>query len=89
MSNVYAPFLLLGGSAYANNWLKSGQVTDFKPLLAAGIASMFAGLANGVNPDLGRVISMIGWVAFVGYFVLPSGPGASLLAHIDTIDGTK
>jgi hypothetical protein len=88
MSSPYTPFLLLGGAAFANDWMSKGQV-NLKVPVAAGIASVFSGLANSASPDLGRVITMIGWIGFAAYFVLPGGAGATLLGHLNTITTGK
>jgi len=88
MSSPYTPFLILGGMSYANNWLTTHSVTDFKPLLAGGIAAMFAGFAGAVSPDAAKVVTAIGWIAVAGYFVLPGGPGATLLGQLNSITTT-
>lgn len=89
MASAYTPFLILGGMAYVNDWMAGEGATHFEPLLAGGIAAMFAGFAGNIGPDAAKVVSMIGWIAVASYFVIPgktgTSPGMQLLGYVGDV----
>ena len=70
MSGPVTPMLLLGGVSYANNWINTGNATDVKPLLFAGIAAGFLELVAAI-PGAEPVATALGWLAFVGMLLGP------------------
>ena len=81
MSGPVTPMLLLGGVSYANNWYNTGNVTDVKPLLFAGIAGL---LLEGFAaiPGMEPTATALGWLAVAGMFlsnVQKPSPATNLL----------
>lgn len=69
-SSPITPMIALGVVSYANNWYNTGNATDVKPLLFAGIAGLLltgVGAIPGANP----VAVALGWTAFVGFMIAP------------------
>jgi hypothetical protein len=65
-----APVVALGVTSYANNWYNTGNATDIKPLLFAGIAGVLLELAAAI-PGAEPVATRIGWIAFIGFLLSP------------------
>jgi hypothetical protein len=71
MSGPAAPMLALGIVSYGNNWYNTGSVTDVKPLLFAGIATIFLeGFA--AIPGMTPVATALGWAALLGFILSPA-----------------
>jgi hypothetical protein len=70
MSNPIAPVLALGVVSYGNNWYNTGNATDVKPLLFAGVAGLLLELFGAI-PGAEPVATSIGWLAFVGFLLSP------------------
>jgi hypothetical protein len=68
MSGPLTPVITLGVVSYANNWYNTGNVTDIKPLLFAGIAGL---LLEGFAaiPGMEPTATALGWLALVGMFL--------------------
>jgi hypothetical protein len=85
MSGPITPMIVLGGVSYANNWYNTGNVTDVKPLLFAGISAL---LLEGVAtiPGMEATATAIGWLAVVGMF-LSNVQNPSPVANLVKITG--
>jgi hypothetical protein len=70
MASPVTPMLLLGGVSYANNWYNTGNATDVKPLLFAGIGAVFLELLAAI-PGMEPVAALLGWTAFIGMTISP------------------
>lgn len=70
MSNPIVPMLVLGGISYGNNWYNTGNATDVKPLLFAGVSALFLEALAAV-PGWEPVATLIGWTAVIGMFISP------------------
>jgi len=60
----------LGVVSYANNWYNTGNATDVKPLLFAGVAAVLLSGAGAI-PGAEPVATLLGWTAFVGFLLAP------------------
>ena len=70
MSGPVTPMIALGVTSYANNWYNTGNVTDVKPLLFAGIgAILLDGFAQ--IPGMEPTATLLGWLAFTGMLISP------------------
>lgn len=70
MASPVAPMVALGVTSYANNWYNTGNATDVKPLLFAGIGALFLELFAAI-PGAEPVATALGWLAFVGFILSP------------------
>lgn len=70
MATPITPIVALGVTSYANNWYNTGDVTDVKPLLFAGIAGLLL-TGFGALPGMEPVATGIGWLAFTGFLLFP------------------
>ena len=56
--------------SYGNAWYNTGNLTDVKPLLFGGIATvLLAGF--GALPGFEPVATLLGWTAFAGFMIAP------------------
>jgi hypothetical protein len=82
MAGPVTPMLVLGGISYANNWKNTGNATDVKPLLFAGIgALLLEGFA--AIPGMAPVATTLGWLAVIGMAISPvqnPSPAQNLLS---------
>jgi hypothetical protein len=70
MSSPVTPMIALGVTSYVNNWYNTGNATDVKPLLFAGIAGLLlTGFA--AIPGAAPVATAVGWTAFIGMLITP------------------
>jgi hypothetical protein len=85
MSGPLTPVVTLGIVSYVNNWYNTGNVTDVKPLLFAGIAGLILeGFAS--IPGMEPTATAIGWLALVGMF-LSNVQNPSPVANLVKITG--
>ena len=80
--NPIVPMLALGIISYGNQWYNGGRVTDVKPLLFAGVCTLFLE-AFAAIPGMAPTATLIGWTAVVGMFLSPvqnPSPVENLLA---------
>lgn len=65
-----APMLVFTSVSYANNWYNTKRVTDVKPLVFGGIATiLLCGL--GAIPGMEKTATLIGWTALAGMLIAP------------------
>ena len=70
MSSPVTPMIALGVTSYANNWYNTGNATDVKPLVFAGIgAVLLSGFAQ--IPGMEPTAALLGWLAFTGMLISP------------------
>jgi hypothetical protein len=69
MSGPLGPVLLLSGTAYANNWYNTGNVTDVKPLLFGALAGLFLELFAAAGFE--EAATALAWTAFAGMLISP------------------
>jgi len=69
-SSPATPMVALGVVSYANNWYNTGNATDVKPLLFAGVAAVLLSGAGAI-PGAEPVATLLGWTAFVGFLLAP------------------
>lgn len=85
MSDVMTPVIALGVVSYANNWYNTGNATDVKPLLFAGIAGL---LLEGFSAlGFSEAATALGWLAFIGMLISPvqnPSPAENLLKITST-----
>lgn len=68
--SVLTPVIALGVVSYGNNWYNTGNATDVKPLLFAGIAGLLLE-AFAAIPGMAPTATLLGWTAFVGMLISP------------------
>lgn len=68
--SVLTPVIALGVVSYGNNWYNTGNATDVKPLLFAGIAGLLLE-AFAAIPGMAPAATLLGWTAFVGMLITP------------------
>ncbi len=68
--SVLTPVIALGVVSYGNNWYNTGNATDVKPLLFAGIAGLLLE-AFAAIPGMTSTATLLGWTAFVGMLIIP------------------
>ena len=68
--NPIVPMLALAVTSYGNNWYNTGNATDIKPLLFAGVATVFLE-AFAAIPGMAPTATLLGWTAFVGMMISP------------------
>jgi hypothetical protein len=88
MSNVIVPMVALGGISYANNWYNTGNVTDVKPLLFAGVAGLFLE-AFAAIPGMAPTATLLGWTAVIGMFLSPVQNPSPIENLLSLGQGTK
>lgn len=88
MSNVYTPIVALGVVSYANNWKNTGNVTDVKPLLFAGVAGLLLGLFGSI-PGNEKTATLIGWTAFIGMMISPVQKPSPVENLLSIVNGGK
>ena len=67
--NPIVPLLALGIVSYGNNWYNTGNATDVKPLLFAGVCAII--LEGFAAAGFGQAATLLGWTAFVGMMISP------------------
>lgn len=69
LDNPIAPMVALGIVSYGNQWYNTGNVTDVKPLLFAGVSALFLeAIAAGIG---NQAATLLGWTAFIGMLISP------------------
>lgn len=68
--DALTPMIVLGVVSYANQWYNTGNATDVKPLVFAGIAGLILTGAAAI-PGVAPVATRIGWLAVIGFFLFP------------------
>lgn len=69
LDNPITPMVALGLVSYGNNWYNTGNFTDVKPLLFAGVSALFLEMLAPVIGD--KAATLLGWTAFVGMILSP------------------
>lgn len=65
-----APAVALGVISYANHWVNTGNATDVKPLLFAGVAGLLLEALAAI-PGMEATATLLGWTAVIGLLISP------------------
>lgn len=88
MASPITPMIALGGVSYANNWYNTGNATDIKPLLFAGIAGLLLEMFAAI-PGMDKTATALGWLAFTGMMISPVQNPSPVQNLLKITGGTK
>jgi hypothetical protein len=69
LNSPIAPMVALGVISYGNEWYNGGSALNIKPLVFAGVATIFLeAIAAAIGNE---AATLLGWTAVVGMFLSP------------------